>query len=204
MAAVRLLPFICLNIFFTLCNGALLPKFGYYAPWYLFAGICMTVGGALMHTIDSKTSPSRIYGYSILLAIGSGAGMQSGYSIAAAKVKPDEVSAAIGFINISQIGSIVISLTIAGSVFQNLAFNNLQTALAGHGFTDGQIRSALAGTQSVIFQQSNEQVRQQAIDAIIKAMDSVFILPIAAGALAIVCSILMRREKLFMQAVAGG
>jgi hypothetical protein len=204
MAAVRLLPFICVTIAVILLNGALLPRLGYYMPWYLLAGVSMTAGGACMYTIDSDTSPSRIYGYSILLAIGCGAGNQAGYSIAAAKVKPEEIAAAIGFINVAQIGSIVISLTIAGSVFQNLAFSNLRSALEGHGFTESEIRSAVAGTQSAVFQRGTREVQQLAVKAIIKAMDSVFTLPIAAGAVTLVSSIFMRREKLFMKAVAGG
>ncbi len=204
MAAVRLLPFICLTITFILLNGAFLPKFGYCMPWYLIAGVFMTVGGACMYTIDAETSPSRIYGYSVLLAIGCGAANQSGYSIAAAKVKPEEIAAAIGFINVAQIGSIVISLTIAGSVFQNLAFSNLQSALAEYGFSEPELRSAVAGTQSEVFRRGSEEVRDLAVKAIIKAMDSVFVLTIAAGAVTLVSSLFMKREKLFMQAVAGG
>ncbi|KIW11951.1 hypothetical protein PV08_09224 [Exophiala spinifera] len=204
MAAVRLLPFVCLAITFMLLNGAFLPKLGYYMPWYFVAGVFMTAGGACMYTIDSGTSPSRIYGYSVLLAIGCGAANQSGYSIAAAKVKPEEIAAAIGFINVAQIGSIVISLTIAGSVFQNLAFNNLQSALAGYGFTESELRSAVAGTQSAVFRHSSDAVRQLAVAAIIKAMNSVFILTIAAGAVTMVSSVFMKRERLFLQAVAGG
>ncbi|KAJ9614200.1 hypothetical protein H2200_002336 [Cladophialophora chaetospira] len=204
MAAVRLLPFICLSITFIMLNGAFLPKFGYYMPWYLLAGVFMTAGGACMYTIDSDTSPSRIYGYSILLAIGCGAANQSGYSIAAAKVKPEEISAAIGFVNVAQIGSIVISLTIAGTVFQNLAYENLRSALVEYGFTESELRSAVAGTQSAVFQRGTEEVKQLAVKAIIKSMDSVFILTIAAGAVTVVAAAFMRREKLFMQTVAGG
>lgn len=203
-AAVRLLPFICVTITFILLNGALMPKFGYYMPWYLCSGVFMIIGGSLLHTINADTSPSRIYGYSVLLAIGCGSALQSGYSIAAVKVKPEEVVAAIGFINIAQLGSTVIALNIAGSVFQNLAFNNLKAALADHHYTAAELRSAIAGTQSVIFQQGDETVKQKAIQAIIKTMDSVFVLAIAAGAVSVISAVFMKRERLIMSAAAGG
>lgn len=47
-AAVRLLPFIAVMVFFGLLNGALMSKFGYYMPWYLVGGIFTTIGGSLM------------------------------------------------------------------------------------------------------------------------------------------------------------
>ena len=47
-AAVRLLPFICIMIFFGLLNGALMTKFGYYMPWYFFGGAFALTGASLM------------------------------------------------------------------------------------------------------------------------------------------------------------
>jgi hypothetical protein len=118
MAAVRLLPFICMAITFTMLNGCLMLIFGYYMPWYTISGIFMILGGALMHSITSTTAAPTIYGYSVLLAIGAGCTLQSAYSIAAAKVSPQQIPQAIGFINHAQLGSIVIALTISGSVIQ--------------------------------------------------------------------------------------
>lgn len=202
-AAVRLLPFICFNLTAVLLNGNFMPRFGYYMPWYVFSGVFILIGGSLMFTIKADTAVSKIYGYSILLGLGCGATLQGGYAIAASRVKPEEITAAIGFVNVAQIGSIVISLTIAGTVFQNLAFTALNQALAGFGFSEADIRNAVAGTQSAVFQSGSEEVRQLAINAIIKAMDKVFILAITAGAVILVSSVLMKREKLFMIAVAG-
>lgn len=183
MAAVRLLPFICVTITFVMLNGALMPQFGYYMPWYAISGMFLIIDGSLMYTIDLDTSPGKIYGYSVLVAVGCGSVLQSGYSIAAAKVEPEDVPAAIGYINIAQIGSIVTALTIAGSLFQNQAVNYLSAALGGFDFTDSEVRDAIAGTQSVVFQRGSEEVRRLAVQAIIKAMDCVFVLMIAAGAM---------------------
>ena len=99
------------------------------------SGVFMTIGGALMYTTDSSSSRSIIYGYSILIAIGAGLASQAAYSIGPAKVKPHQVPAVIGFMNVAQIGGIVIALTISSTVYQNLAFKFLQSALAGLNFT---------------------------------------------------------------------
>ncbi|OAP63939.1 hypothetical protein AYL99_03166 [Fonsecaea erecta] len=217
-AAVRLLPFIVLTIVCVLLNGIFMPKLGYYMPWYVASGAFCLVGASLMHTIDPDTSPARIYGYSLLLGIGTGCGMQAGYSVAATKVKPEDTPAAIGFINVAQIGTTVIALTIAGAVFQNGAFDDLKRGLAqvaasaegGSGnsatllYSDAEIRNAISGTQSLIFQQGDAAVRDAAVRAIIKAIDSVYIMGIAAGAVTLVSALLMRRERLIMNVVAGG
>jgi MFS family permease len=48
MGGVRILPLICMIVFGCLANGFLMPKFGYYMPWYLFGNILLLVGAALM------------------------------------------------------------------------------------------------------------------------------------------------------------
>jgi MFS family permease len=194
-AAVRLLPFIMVTITCIMLNGGLMPVFGYYMPWYVFGGI---------FTIDSDTTPSRVYGYSVIMGMGAGLAQQSAYSIAAAKVAPHEIPAAIGFINIAQIGAVVIALTISGAVFQNVAFHKLEEALAGKGFSVQEVRGAIAGTQSAVFRSGTPEVREAAVKAIIEAMDKVYALVIAAGALMLVSSLFMKRERLFMKVVAGG
>jgi hypothetical protein len=203
-AAVRLLPFIMVTITCIMLNGGLMPVFGYYMPWYVFGGIFMLIGGSLMYTIDSDTTPSRVYGYSVIMGMGAGLAQQSAYSIAAAKVAPHEIPAAIGFINIAQIGAVVIALTISGAVFQNVAFHKLEEALAGKGFSVQEVRGAIAGTQSAVFRSGTPEVREAAVKAIIEAMDKVYALVIAAGALMLVSSLFMKRERLFMKVVAGG
>ncbi len=202
-AAVRLLPFITLNIFFTMFSGALLPVFGRYMPWYIPSGILMLVGGVLMFLITPTTSTSAIYGFEILIAVGGGLTQQIGYSIAAASVRPHEVPAAIGFINVAQIGSLAIALSIAGSIFQNVGFSNLKAALAAYNFSDADIRNALAGTQSTILTQGDGTVIGIAVASIASTISKLFALVIASGALIIVSSIFMKREKLVLIPTAG-
>jgi hypothetical protein len=202
-AAVRLLPFITLNIFFTMFSGALLPVFGRYMPWYVPSGILMLIGGALMFKISADTSTSAIYGYEILIAVGGGLTQQIGYSVAAASVQPHEVPAAVGFINVAQIGSLAIALSIAGSIFQNVGFSDLQAALAGYNFSDVDIRNALAGAQSTILTQGDQTVIGIAVASISGTISKLFAMVIAAGALILVCSAFMKREKLLLTPAAG-
>jgi hypothetical protein len=35
-------------VFFSLLNGALMPRFGYVTPWYVFGSSLIIIGSALM------------------------------------------------------------------------------------------------------------------------------------------------------------
>jgi MFS family permease len=48
LAAIRILPLICMIVVFALLNGVLMPRLGYYMPWYLFGNATILVGSALM------------------------------------------------------------------------------------------------------------------------------------------------------------
>jgi Na+/melibiose symporter-like transporter len=203
-AAVRLLPFICLFIFSIMLAGGLLPVVGRYNIFYLIGGSLTLAGGALMFTIDANTSTSRIYGYEILIASGTGLVFQNAYAVAAAKVSDKDKVKAIGFINVSQIGTIAIALAIAGSLFQNIGFNSLKSAFAGYNFPDDYVRSALAGNISPVFSSSDQEVIHIAVVTVARTIQRVFGAVVAAGALILSSALLMRWERVDLDVVAGG
>ncbi|CZR61051.1 related to aflatoxin efflux pump AFLT [Phialocephala subalpina] len=203
-AAVPLMPFIALNSFFIMGQGIAMPFVGYYYPFYIVSGILTTTGGALMYTVNEGTSTSAIYGYSVLIAVGAGLIAQAAYSIVPTKVRPGQVSDAIGFINVAQIGGITISLSVSGDVFQNTAFNGLKKVLSGMEFSEADISAAVAGSQSKVFERMSEEVRNRAIEKIVESIDATYGLVITAGAVVVVTSLWLRRERLFMEVSVGG
>ena len=52
-AGIRLLPYVCLMVFTSILSGGLLPKTGYYIPWYISGSLLVTVGSALMSKLQS-------------------------------------------------------------------------------------------------------------------------------------------------------
>lgn len=170
----------------------------------------MTVGAALMYTVKTSSPSANIYGYSVLIAIGSGLTYQAGYAIAGVKVSllgwsGKDIQSAISLQNISQIGGTLLSLLISGQVFQSIARNNLKHALSGDGFSDVDISSAIAGTQSAVFDRLSPKQAESVTQAITDAMRRVYILSIAAGALSLVSALLMKKERLLgVKPTAGG
>ncbi|KAI9845252.1 MAG: hypothetical protein M1837_005008 [Sclerophora amabilis] len=196
-AAVRLLPFIMLLVAFTIINGGAMPRFGYYMPWFVFSGVTILIGGALMTTVKAETSTANIYGFTILIGVGGGATTQAAYSIAPAKVPGHQVPSAISFVNVAQIGAIVIALTVSGTIFQNMSFNGISSVLAEENLSAEEIRSVITGAQSTVFAELSPELRTAAVDVLVKVIGRIYYLVVVAGALCLLCSVFLKREKLF-------
>ncbi|KAL8652916.1 MAG: hypothetical protein Q9210_002408 [Variospora velana] len=201
-AGVRLLPFVVFLVVVCVANGAIMSITGYYFPWYIAGGVFTLIGGALMYTVDNESSTARVYGYSILLAVGAGAFVQASFSVAQAKVKPDMIPLAIGFITAAQIGGVTISLAVSNSVFLNKSASGIQAVLPD--IPEEQVQAAISGAGSAFLNALDDLTRIRVLEAIVDAMKNVYILQIVAGALGLLLAFLMKPgEKLFMKGTGG-
>jgi hypothetical protein len=57
----------------------------------------------------------------------------------------------VGFINLAPVGSVVVVLTFASLIFQNVGYHNVKTALGGLGVNESEIRAALGGAKGGVF-----------------------------------------------------
>lgn len=203
-AAVRLLPFVIITVCFNLSAGHLLSKIKYYAPIFSVSGIFMIIGGSLLYAyLGPDTPKSYIYAFTVITAVGSGLTLQIGYAVATLKA-PKHMGDALALQNVAQIGSTVISLVIAGQVFQSTATRNLMRVLANTEFTTADIQSAIAGARSAIFEELTGELRSQAILAITLAIQKAFILVIVGGGVLTTAGVLMKHERLFGEIVQVG
>ncbi|KAI4853969.1 MFS general substrate transporter [Aureobasidium sp. EXF-8845] len=203
-AAVRLLPYICVYFASVMLSGGLLPASGRYRPLYIITGVMLVIGGALMHTVDVDTSTAKIYGYEPLMAFGSGMSMQVAYSVAVAVVDQVDTLNAVGFVNVGQIGSLAIGLSIAGCLYQNVGFDNIKNAVSAYNFSDAEIRAALGGAHSTILAEGDEALQSLVLGAITATLSDIWVLTIVAGAICLVGGMLMKRGKLKLEMSAGG
>lgn len=198
-------------------SGITFPLLGRPALYFLSGGILVTAAGAAMfREIKPDVTIANIYGFLVLIGAGVGICMQLGYAIAAGSVPPHRVPAAIGIINIAQIGSGAIALvrrlavpflsfpfhlsvylltndeqSMASSIFQNLGQRYLRSSLtdAGYHFTPFEIENALAGADSAILSGSDARARALAIAAIDRAIAKTFALVFVGGAVCAVCAL---------------
>lgn len=196
-AGVRLLPFVCIMVFAVISNGILMGILGYYMPWYLSGGILVVIGATLMHTVELDTSPSRIYGYSVILALGTGLFSQASFPVSQAKVPASQVTASTSFISCGQITGIALSLAISNSVFMNQATSKIARVIPDAGLAE--IRQAISGAGGPFFSSLTTQQQTAVQTALVSTIGNLYYMLVAAGALTIVLSLFMKQEKLFVQ-----
>ncbi|KAF3010362.1 hypothetical protein E8E14_009434 [Neopestalotiopsis sp. 37M] len=202
-AAVRLLPLIFVLSACILANGHLMGRFSYFQPWYIFGSILTLVGGVLLSRINATTSTADIYGFEVLVGVGTGCFIQAGYAVIQAMVPAVEMAYGISFMMIAQLGGIGIGLSIAGAVYVNQALEQLSSLLPG--VPRDTLQLAITGTSSAYFRSLSEEDRANAIDIIVAAMSHTFVLVYVAGAFCFVASLLFTKRKLFdgAQAIVG-
>ncbi|KAF2490010.1 putative efflux pump antibiotic resistance protein [Lophium mytilinum] len=201
-AGVRLLPFIAVIIVFIIINGALMSKLGYYMPWFLAGGVLAVVGAALMYTIDQTASESRVYGYTVLMGVGTGMFAQASFSVAQAVVEGENVAPAIAFITLAQFMGMTLSLALANAILLNSSQAQIQRILPD--VAPAAIQGAVLGARSGLVQSLAPEVKDRVLGAIVSAIDKTYLLVVAGGALTAVLSLGMRRDKLFGGAVGVG
>ena len=164
----------------------------------------MLTGSALMFTVRASTSVSKIYGYEVLIAAGSGICFQNAYAVASVKVKKYDKANAIGFINTAQIGTTALALAIASCLYQNLGVNFLAGALSKYDFPRMFLQAALGGAGSETLASAPPDAATIAVETIAYTIARVFGMNIAASALLIIVALVMRHEKIDLTEAAAG
>jgi hypothetical protein len=180
---------------------------GIIVPWFPNAhfvhalpayqrGILSLIGSSLLFTIDKTTKPSTIYGIEALVGAGTGLMVQNAYAIVTRKVERHRKPRDIGFINVAQLGSVPMALAIAACVFENKGFAALRNALVKYDLSEATLISALSGAHLALMSGDNPQIAEITIHWVAHTVSRIFGMGIAAGALAICCSLLMDQRKL--------
>ncbi|KAJ5952414.1 uncharacterized protein N7479_010827 [Penicillium vulpinum] len=196
--SVRLLPFVLVFIAVVFLVGGLLPVFGRYNLIYIAAGLATVAGaGAMAGTLSPRVSESQVLGLEALIGVGLGCSFQHGVGVANVinKNQRDRVDSAVMF-NMAQMGGIAIALAVAGSIFQNVGYNLLTAAIGDNGYSERDLREALAGVSSAVWQSANPEVVSRGIDAVATVIGREFYLVVAGGAICLICGLAMRWERL--------
>ncbi|KAI4199018.1 MAG: hypothetical protein LQ346_002650 [Caloplaca aetnensis] len=185
-AAVRLLPFVLVVATVSILNGVLMSKLGYYMPWFLGGSLLAVIGGALMYTVDTETTSSAIYGYTVLLGIGGGCLLMSAFGCVSAVVDASDVFNAIGVLSLVQCMGTTFFPAISGCIFQNLGVVYIRPYLPPD-FT-GKPTVILAGASRPEFQGLSEDLQAQIARAIISAMSNLYTMTIAVSGITAILS----------------
>lgn len=118
--------------------------FGYYAPFMIFASICMPVAAGLMTTYNHHTSLAQIILYSGFAGFSGGIGFQGSQAAVQTTLNVADVNLGIGVILFGQSLGPAVFIAIAQVIFTNLLSSSLEDVVPGftpayikeHGFGD--------------------------------------------------------------------
>lgn len=196
-SGVRLLPYIIPLVVGTMLNGALMEKLKYYVPWFLVGGVLIIISNAMLFHISLTISTAYIYAALVLGGLGTGLFVNVPFAIAQWIVSPEEIAEAVGFITCAQVAGVTISLAIGNAVFLNLAENSIRILLPDAAKAD--VQAAISGLGGEFLGTLDVEIQEKVLEAIVDAIQKVFILGIAAGALAVALSLVMSREPIVLE-----
>ncbi|KAK3293712.1 major facilitator superfamily-domain-containing protein [Chaetomium fimeti] len=180
LAGVRILPYVVLQSAIAITAGWAVGRTGYHVPWFIFAGVFCITGSALLYTVNQHTALANIYGYQVLLGLGSGAATQLTFAVASIKAKNQlDVGRSTGWQAFGQLGGPSISLGIANSVFLNKAHAALGSLLPDASIAD--INTIISEPNSRLLRDMPANMQNRVIDAVVSSMSNAYILCIVAG-----------------------
>lgn len=195
---VRILPFILVFIVVVLFTGVVLPIIGRYKIIYIFAGVMtLAAASAIATTLNGGVAEAQVMGLEALLGFGLGMHFQHGFGISNVinKNPRDKVDSAI-VCNMAQMGSIAAILAIAGSIFQNIGYSLLKVAIGMEEYSEHEVREALAGVSSAVWQSKDPAVLARGLEAVTHIIAREFYIVTAAGSVCLLCGLAMKWEKL--------
>lgn len=183
MAGVRMLPYVAFQSVIGIISGLAVGRNGYFVPWYIFAGALCISGAACFYTVDQNTSLANIYGYEVLLGLGSGAATQLTFAVASIKVGPGpgDVGRSTGWEAFAQLGGPTISLGMAQAIFVNkaqAAVTNLLPDLSA-----SNISSIISDPNSSLLRDLPGDMQQGVVRAVVQSMSNAYIICMVGGCL---------------------
>jgi hypothetical protein len=180
LAGVRILPYVVFQSVIAIVSGWAVGKTGYYVPWFIFAGVLCIPGAALLYTANQYTPLANIYGYQVLLGLGSGAATQLTFAVASIKVNtPLDIGRSTGWQAFAQLGGPTISLGIANAVFLNRAHAALGALLPD--FSLDEINTIISEPNSRLLRDMPADMQERVVDTVVASMSNAYILCLVAG-----------------------
>lgn len=105
--------------------------FGYYAPFMIFASVCMPVAAGLMTTYDLHSSLAKLILYSGFLGFSGGIGFQGPQAAMQTTLNTADVNLGIGVILFGQSMGPAVFIAIAQVIFTNELSSSLENIIPG-------------------------------------------------------------------------
>lgn len=190
-SGVRILPYL-ISVFTTaLVTGTLITTFGHYVPFMTLGACILTAGCALIQTLRLHSTEAQWFGYQVLTGIGFGTAFQIPYSAVQVVLLPDDLPVGNALVVFFQSLGGALAVSIGQNVLSNVLLRQLErvpqidaSSVIAAGATN--LSASIASIPPALL----ESVRA----AYSVALSRTYVLPIAAGAVAVFCSLGMENR----------
>ncbi|EPS44955.1 hypothetical protein H072_993 [Dactylellina haptotyla CBS 200.50] len=189
-SGIRCIPYLISVTVASIIVGGSVTVFGYYTPFMWVSAVVFTIGSGLLHTLEVDSPSSKWIGYQVLAGFGAGMGIQIPFVAVQVVLSSQDmpVGNALAIFFNSLGGSI--SISIAQNIFTNTLLKELPKTAPG---VNPQL-VINAGATALRFVISKANLAG-VILAYNTAITTCFILPIAVGGIAFLCSLGMEMKS---------
>ncbi len=131
-SGIRCLPLILAMSIALLASSALVTWMGYFQPLLLAGGILLTVGSALIFTLDIDSSAGKYIGYQILVGVGNGISSQIPLITSLAFAGPEDIALTTALVLCQNYPPIIFLILILGLSLPTHLRSALRFASAEH------------------------------------------------------------------------
>lgn len=130
-SGIKMIPILLGMMLGLMLQGIGTTALGYYAPFMIFASVCMPIAAGLMTTYSLRTGLAQIILYSGFAGFAGGIGFQGSQSAVQTTLPSADVNLGIGVILFGQNFGPAVFIAIAQVIFTNELASNLQDVVPG-------------------------------------------------------------------------
>ncbi|KAJ5629927.1 efflux pump antibiotic resistance protein [Penicillium herquei] len=160
--------------------------FGYYAPFMIFASVCMPIAAGLMTTYDLHSSLVKIILYSGFVGFSGGIGFQGPQAAMQTTLNTADINLGIGVILFGQSMGPAVFIAIAQVIFTNELSSSLSKVIPG--LSPAYIQEHGLGD---ILNEVPAQRLDEALRGIDRSLTQTWYLPVALACMTMVGSLLI-------------
>ncbi|KAJ7147294.1 transporter [Mycena filopes] len=195
-SGIDILPFMGSGVLATIVAGGIITKFGYPRPFLIAGPAAASIAFGFLFTVHENTSAGKIAGLQVLVGLGLGSAIQNTLVVAQAEFasEQDLVPLATSMITFMQLIASAAGLAAFGAVFAG----KLRSTLSSSGLPAQVIQAILSDIKAI--PSLTPEQRSVVIPAYIDAVDHVFLVGIAAAALASLSACVIRASTKLKEA----
>jgi len=195
-SGIDILPIMLSIVVGSIFTGGAVSVIGNYYYFMIFGPWLISIGAGLLFTIDENTSNAKLIGYQIIIGLGMGSAMQLPVVAIQSNVEPEDLPVTTALVSFAQLFGGVLGIGICGTIFANKLNQGLMEFAPGAPFDLVRHSAGAVATLPI-------EMQAGVIHAYVKAVDYVFLLPVAAGILASASATIIRNKNIKGQAMGG-